>query len=69
MSISYKSPHKFSVGDLVCLSYDEYRMYGYGIVLWSHKNGEYEVYWFSDNSIDLETAFDILPAVLTTESE
>ena len=44
-------------------------MYGYGIVLWSHKNGEYEVYWFSDNSIDLETAFDILPAELQTKTE
>jgi hypothetical protein len=44
-------------------------MYGYGIILWTYNNGEYEVYWFSDKSIDLETAFDILPAVLTTESE
>lgn len=69
MSISYKSPHNFRVGDLVCLSYDEYRQYGFGIVLWTHKNGEYEVYWFSDNSVDLETGFDILPAELTTEQQ
>ena len=69
MPISYRSPHKFSVGDLVCLSYDEYRQYGYGIVLWSHSNGEYEVYWFSDKLIDVETAFDILPAELPPNVE
>ena len=49
------------------LAYDEFRMYGYGIVLEAHKNGEYKVYWFGDSRVDLETGFDIVPADLTNE--
>ena len=67
MPKAYRSPTKFKVGDLVLLSYDEFRMYGYGIVLEAHKNGEYEVYWFGDSRVDLETGFDIVPADLTNE--
>ena len=67
MPITYESPHNCRVGDLVHLSYDEFRMYGYGIVLWEHKNGEYEVYWFRDSRIDLETCWDIRPVRLTED--
>ena len=69
MPITYESPHSFRVGDLVNLSYDEYKLYGFGIVLWEHKNGEYEVYWFSDNHIEIETCWDIVPAELTKKAE
>ena len=67
MPITYESPHNFRVGDLVYLTYDEYRLYGFGIVLWEHKNGEYEVYWFKDSRIDLETCWDIRPVRLTED--
>ena len=67
MPITHESPLNFRVGDLVHLSYDEFRMYGYGIVLWVHKNGEYEVYWFRDSRIDLETCWDIRPVRLTED--
>ena len=68
MPITYKSPHNFRVGDLVHLAYDEFKMYGFGIVLWTHNNGEYEVYWFRDSRVDLETGWDITPAGLTSKA-
>ena len=54
-----KSPPKFKVGDLVYLAYDEWKIYGMGIVLAKHSHGDWEVFWFSDNRLDIEHALDI----------
>tara|TARA_A100001515_G_scaffold136774_1_gene128821 strand:+ start:237 stop:443 length:207 start_codon:yes stop_codon:yes gene_type:complete len=54
-----KSPPKFKVGDLVYLAYDEWRIYGKGIILAKHSHGDWEVYWFSDKRVDIEAAIDI----------
>ena len=58
------SPLRYKVGDLVCLSYDEFKLYGYGIVMEGLPNSLYRVYWFKEKSTELETTFDILPAEL-----
>ena len=55
-----KSPPKFKVGDLVYLAYDEWKIYGMGIVLAKHSHGDWEVFWFSDNRLDIEHALDIV---------
>jgi hypothetical protein len=53
----------------VLLSYDKFRVYGFGVIIEAHKNGEYEVYWLEDSRVDLETGFDIVPAYLTNERQ
>lgn len=58
----------YEVGDLVTLSYDQFRIYGYGIVLGRHQYGEWEVYWFLDQCIHLETSLDIQPATMPEQS-
>ena len=63
-----KSPPKFKVGDLVCLAYDECRIYGMGIVLDKHSHGDWEVYWFSDNRLDIEHSLDFTHVELPDES-
>lgn len=47
------------IGDLVKLSYDDFGIYGYGIVIDKHSHGDWEVYWFSDGCIDIEASLDI----------
>ena len=54
-----KSPPKLKVGDLVYLAYDEWKIYGMGIVLAKHSHGDWEVFWFSDNRLDIEHSLDI----------
>ena len=55
-----KAPPKVKVGDLVYLAYDEWKIYGMGIVLAKHSHGDWEVFWFSDNRLDIEHALDIV---------
>jgi hypothetical protein len=62
-------PLLFEVGDLVCLAYDDFRMYGYGLVVNAFADNEYEVYWFKEKVVDIETAYDILPAELPDDWE
>ena len=58
------SPLHYEVGDLVCLAYDEFRLYGFGLVMNILPEGDYEIYWFKEKFIDVENAFEILPAEL-----
>ena len=55
-----KSPPKLKVGDLVYLACDEWKIYGMGIVLAKHSHGDWEVFWFSDNRLDIEHSLDIV---------
>ena len=64
MHKSSSSPLHYEVGDLVCLAYDEFRLYGFGLVMNILPEGDYEIYWFKEKFIDVENAFEILPAEL-----
>ena len=54
-----KSPPKFKVGDLVYLAYDTFGMYGKGIILDKHSHGDWEVYWFGENGVQIDHPNDI----------
>ena len=62
-----KSPPKFKVGDLVYLAYDEWRIYGMGIILAKHSHGDWEVYWFGERGLFIEHPLDILPVRLPND--
>ena len=46
------------------MAYDEFRLYGFGLVMNILPEGDYEIYWFKEKFIDVESAFEILPAEL-----
>lgn len=54
-----KSLIKFKIGDLVYLAYDEFKIYGFGLVLDKHSHGDWEVYWFSEQGVQIEHPMDI----------
>jgi hypothetical protein len=64
-----KSPPRFKLGDLVYLAYDEWKIYGMGIILAKHSHGDWEVFWFSDNRLDIEHSLDIMPVTLLDEDK
>ena len=54
-----KSLIKFKIGDLVYLAYDEFKIYGFGLVLDKHSHGDWEVYWFGEQGVQIEHPMDI----------
>ena len=54
-----KSLIKFKIGDLVYLAYDEYKIYGFGLVLDKHSHGDWEVYWFGEQGVQIDHPNDI----------
>ena len=50
---------KFKVGDLVYLAYDTFGIYGKGIILEKHSHGDWEVYWFGERGLYIESPMDI----------
>jgi len=52
-------PPKFKVGDLVYLAYDTFSIYGMGIILAKHSHGDWEVYWFGERGLFIESPVDI----------
>ena len=54
-----KPPPKFKVGDLVYLAYDTFGIYGMGIILEKHSHGDWEVYWFGERGLFIESPMDI----------
>ena len=59
MPRSPKYPFKFKVGDLVYLAYDTFGIYGMGIILEKHSHGDWEVYWFGERGLFIESPIDI----------
>ena len=61
--MSVIKPTKFAIGDLVWLSYDEFKVYGMGLVIEKYDEPEgfesYKVFWFADNEPNNEYATDI----------
>tara|TARA_R110000824_G_scaffold295486_1_gene483859 strand:- start:29 stop:226 length:198 start_codon:yes stop_codon:yes gene_type:complete len=62
-----KSLIKFKIGDLVYLAYDEYKIYGFGLVLDKHSHGDWEVYWFGEQGVQIEHPMDIKIVTLPEE--
>ena len=54
-----RSPPRFKVGDLVYLAYDTFGIYGKGIILAKHSHGDWEVYWFGERGLYIESPMDI----------
>lgn len=61
-------PPKFKVGDLVYLAYDTFSIYGMGIILEKHSHGDWEVYWFGERGLFIESPMDIRIVELPEES-
>ena len=40
-----------------------------GIILAKHSHGDWEVFWFSDNRLDIEHSLDIMPVTLLDEDK
>ena len=54
-----RSPPRFKVGDLVYLAYDTFGIYGKGIILAKHSYGDWEVYWFGERGLYIDSPMDI----------
>tara|TARA_R110000851_G_scaffold214560_1_gene367309 strand:- start:1003 stop:1188 length:186 start_codon:yes stop_codon:yes gene_type:complete len=55
------------IGDLVCVSYDTW-MQDMGIILAKHSHGDWEVYWFREHGLSIESSKDIRIVELPKES-